>query len=149
MFVALLIRQTIRTDGRVTNNLAQGTALKLLCVLSLALVLGCSSASTSAPATDEVSVGQGRLVIVTASLPSAQLDTPYSYQFVASGGRAPYSWSIVSGSLPGLSLSNSGLLQGTPTQRGGFQFTVEVQDANPASKIRVEVKSKTEDSNEK
>jgi hypothetical protein len=138
-----------RSDGRVTNNRAQGTALKLLYVLSLALVLGCSSASTPTPATGEASVGQGRLVIVTTSLPSAQLDTPYSYQFVASGGRAPYSWSIVSGSLPGLSLSNDGLLQGTPTQKGGFQFTVEVQDTNSASKIRAEVKSKTEGSDEK
>ena len=49
----------------------------------------------------------------------------------ATGGITPYSWSIVSGSLPtGLSLdSGTGEISGTPTAYGTSNFTVEVTDS--------------------
>jgi hypothetical protein len=48
----------------------------------------------------------------------------------ASGGTAPYSWSVVSGTLPtGLSLSSSGELSGTPTGTGASTFTVQATDS--------------------
>lgn len=47
------------------------------------------------------------------------------------GGTTPYTWSIVSGSLPpGLTLSISGLISGTPTTSGTCSFTVQVKDAS-------------------
>lgn len=49
----------------------------------------------------------------------------------ASGGTAPYIYSLLSGSLPaGLSLSNTGVLSGTPTTAGTGSFTVRAVDAN-------------------
>src|SRR6185295_7362462 len=47
------------------------------------------------------------------------------------GGRSPYVWTLVSGSLPApLALSSSGTISGTPAAAGTSTFTVQVTDAN-------------------
>jgi hypothetical protein len=49
---------------------------------------------------------------------------------VASGGTAPYTYTVTPGTLPpGLSLSSSGVLSGTPTTAGTYSFTVTVKDS--------------------
>ena len=59
-----------------------------------------------------------------------QVGTFFSTAFMASGGTAPYTWSIVSGSLPpGLTLTTAGVLSGTPTLNGNFNYTIRVTDA--------------------
>lgn len=61
--------------------------------------------------------------------PSGSVGTPYSFQFVARAGCPPYEFVLVSGSLPpGLSMSSSGKVTGTPTAGGNFAFWVEVRD---------------------
>ena len=62
------------------------------------------------------------------SPPNASVGSPYSFQLSASGVPGPYVWSLVNGSLPpGLSLSSSGLISGTPTTVSeGGPFTVRV-----------------------
>ncbi len=79
----------------------------------------------------------GPLVIATSSpLPAAAVGTAYSTTLVAGGGAPPYRWSLSAGSLPsGLSLaSTTGVLSGTPTAAGTFNFTVRVTDsAQPAA----------------
>jgi hypothetical protein len=57
------------------------------------------------------------LTITTSSLPNGQEGTAYTATFTASGGLAPYKWSLTSGTLPaGLSLNAStGVITGTPT----------------------------------
>ena len=53
----------------------------------------------------------------------------YSRQLTASGGTAPYTFSILVGSLPaGLSLSSGGLISGSPTSAGVTTFTVQAVD---------------------
>lgn len=70
------------------------------------------------------------LIIVTASLPNGVVGTAYSATLVASGGKAPYTWSIASGALPvGLILSSSGTISGLPTVAGLVAFTVQVMDS--------------------
>lgn len=65
-----------------------------------------------------------------ANLPSATLGLSYTYTFTATGGTSPYTWHLVSGSPPpGTSFSTSGLLSGTPTGTGTYQFTVQVYDS--------------------
>lgn len=56
--------------------------------------------------------------------------TAYSDFLVATGGVAPYTFSIVTGSLPtGLSLNSStGEISGTPSVSGQFSFTARVTD---------------------
>ena len=86
-------------------------------------------------------VAAGPLHITTQTLPNGQINTPYSAQISATGGAAPYSWSVTPGSLPflpsGLRLNSStGVLSGTPTQSGQFTFTVAVTDATSHTSYR-------------
>src|SRR5690348_12366044 len=65
------------------------------------------------------------LSITTMSLPAAATSTDYTSSLGATGGLTPYTWSIVSGSLPqGLSLSDSGVISGTPATTGTYTFSV-------------------------
>ena len=70
------------------------------------------------------------LTITTGSpLPNASVGSPYSQTLTATGGFPPYTWSLVTGSLPpGLNLSSAGVLSGTPTQTGTVTFSVFVGD---------------------
>src|SRR5262245_7355411 len=63
---------------------------------------------------------------------AASVNSPYSFQFTAVGGTPPFHFSIASGTLPpGLSMSDSGLITGTPTNDGTFNFGVRVTDSSP------------------
>ena len=66
----------------------------------------------------------------------------YSVQLLASGGTAPYIWSIQSGVLPtGLTLSTAGLILGTPTNVGTWTFTVLVTDSStPTKSVAIKMK---------
>ena len=69
------------------------------------------------------------LSIATVSVPDAVAGASYSQQFSATGGASPYTWSVTTGTLPdGLSLSQAGLLTGTPAATGSSSFTVGVAD---------------------
>ncbi|WP_299350785.1 putative Ig domain-containing protein [uncultured Shimia sp.] len=69
------------------------------------------------------------LEIAPATLSNATFNAPYNAQLTATGGDGNYSFSSSSGALPdGMSLGTDGLLTGTPTQTGSFQFTVDVTD---------------------
>jgi hypothetical protein len=55
---------------------------------------------------------------------------PYSSQARVVGGIAPFTWVVLSGALPpGLTLSSSGLLLGTPTTPGTYSFVLQATDA--------------------
>jgi hypothetical protein len=74
------------------------------------------------------------LTINTAALSDASPSAPYSQTLLATGGKPPYSWSIVSGNLPtGLTLSGAGVISGSSPQVGSFSFVVRVVDVNGAS----------------
>jgi Putative Ig domain len=72
------------------------------------------------------------LAISTSSLPSGIVSSAYSQSVAATGGITPYSWSTIAGSLPnGLLLNQStGVIAGTPSAAGTFNFTVQVTDSS-------------------
>ena len=76
------------------------------------------------------------LAIDSGTPTSAYIDTVYSYTLSSSGGTTPYTYSTSSGLPSGLTLSNAGLISGTPTQSGNYTFTITVTDntGNTASK---------------
>ncbi|MEM4348241.1 MAG: Ig domain-containing protein, partial [Candidatus Anstonellaceae archaeon] len=78
------------------------------------------------------SQGTEPLFIITGSLPKGQIGKSYIAELEGSGGEKPYTWRIISGSLPpGLQLSSGaekGLISGTPTKAGVYSFTVQMQD---------------------
>jgi len=86
--------------------------------------------STSATIAQTVSSGTPVLISSPITLPAAFAGTPYSQTFTATGGAAPFTWSLVSGTqeLTMTASGNNGILSGTPKTAGAFTLTVRVQD---------------------
>lgn len=99
--------------------------LSVLCALA-----GCSGTSLTP---------SGTLAITTSSLPNGQVGTAYSATLGATGGTAPYTWSLPSGTLPaGLTLkASTGAISGTPTaavSASALTFTVSDSSSPALSK---------------
>ena len=76
------------------------------------------------------------LAITPASFPDAVAGAAYSQTLGASGGVAPYAFTLTGGALPaGLTLA-AGTLSGTPTAAGTFTFSLGVSDANGQAATR-------------
>ncbi len=96
---------------------------------------GLADIATANSGSNNVSVllGVAPLAITTTTLPGGTATSAYAGAIVSvTGGIAPYTWSISSGSFPaGLSLNTStGAIVGTPTVSGSFSFTVQVTDSS-------------------
>ncbi len=108
-------------------------------------VVDSSSSVQSATATVSMSVtvaAAAQLAISSSSLPSGTIGSAYSNLLQATGGTAPYAWSITAGALPaGLSLASAtGIISGTPTAIGTAHFTATVTDAgSPAQTASVAI----------
>ncbi len=94
-----------------------------------------SAAQTATSSAIAIIVNNPLLSIVTTSFPNGPVQVSYTASLQASGGTAPYSWSVLSGQLPtGLSLSPStGTISGMPTVAGSFSFTIQVKDSAAAT----------------
>jgi type VI secretion system secreted protein VgrG len=71
------------------------------------------------------------ITLSPATLPNGTIGVPYSQTITASGGTAPYTFTIISGALPaGLFLSAGGVVSGTPTTAGVSSVVIRATDAN-------------------
>ncbi len=72
--------------------------------------------------------------VLPTTLPNGSLNVSYpTTTFSATGGQAPYVWSLAPGSPslpPGLTLSPDGTISGVPTQDGTFDFVIRLTDAS-------------------
>jgi Subtilase family/Putative Ig domain len=96
--------------------------------------IACTGASGTQSASATLTVVPA-LSITTSSLASGQAGMAYTASLAATGGVAPYAWSVAGGPLPpGLSLSSSGAISGTPTAAvSAAPVTFQVADSeNPA-----------------
>jgi len=114
--------------GREHKSLRIPVAIGLLSVLCA--LAGCSGTSLTP---------SGTLAITTSSLPNGQVGTAYSATLAATGGTAPYTWSLTSGTLPAdLKLNAStGAITGTPTATSSptaLIFSVTDSSSPPLSK---------------
>jgi len=74
------------------------------------------------------------LGIATTTLPPGTVGSPYHFVLGVSGGAAPYTWSVIAGTLPqGLQVSTVGDISGTPTDAGDSTITVQVVDSYSAA----------------
>lgn len=91
-----------------------------------------------------VGMGGGNpVLILTTSLPDAQVGVAYSATLMAQGGTPPIVWSVISGAMPnGLSLNGStGVISGTPTGPLGLStFTVLALDGPKMNSASVQVR---------
>jgi hypothetical protein len=79
----------------------------------------------------ELAVDAPTITLLPLVLPDATQNSTYSQPLAASGGTATYTYAVTSGSLPsGISLTTDGLLSGTPTGYGGYNFSVTATDSS-------------------
>jgi hypothetical protein len=92
-----------------------------------AFLTGCGGGSSTTATTPSIS---------TTTVPDATTGTAYTTSISATGGTAPYTWTLTAGTLPaglalGSSTTSSVTIVGTPTAaQQGAAFTVQVKDAN-------------------
>lgn len=84
-----------------------------------------------------IEVSEQLLQIITDFLPKGRVDSLYETTIDAFGGTPPYSWQIISGSLPpglniDLSYANNVSIDitGSPTESGVYEFTLQITDSS-------------------
>ena len=126
------------TLGTGTNFVGNILALSSITLTTGASVSGRLLARNGAVTLDSNTVtvcAAGICPVITvnpAALPNGVLGSPYSQTVSATGGNAPYTFTLSSGALPsGLTLNSmTGLISGTPSAAGTFNFTVTATDAS-------------------
>ena len=78
----------------------------------------------------EYSITVNPLPTVTTSspLPNGPVGVPYSQQIAATGGVPPYTFSM-NNNPPGITITRGGVLQGTPSTTGTYNFNIGVTDS--------------------
>ena len=62
--------------------------------------------------------------------PGGTNGSPFTHTFAATGGTAPYTWSKDSGTFPpGVTLSSAGVLSGTPSAAGTYNYVLKAVDS--------------------
>ncbi|MDF3980797.1 putative Ig domain-containing protein [Luteibacter sp. PPL554] len=80
--------------------------------------------------TFQITINPPPFNISNTSLPAMTYNQSYSQQIQVSGGTPPYTYSIVSGAPPGITISSSGgVISGTPIQAGSYSIAVRVVDS--------------------
>lgn len=132
----LFVKQTVTVTATLDNGQTKiVTTNPALAGLSKCGTLVCTTSMTGGGTSTVVLMitiapSVAPVTITTTTLPAGMVGVAYSDQLAATGGIAPYVWSITEGQLPaGLTLSGSGLIAGTPTMASIASFTVMVQDA--------------------
>lgn len=121
-----------RSTGAISGTPADGGSYGFTVEVS-------DAAEATASKSFSILVAYAPLVVTTTSLPNGMRARFYSRTLEATGGRAPYTWSLSSGKLPqGLSLSAAGVISGIPSRTGTFNFTVRARDSQstPASDLQ-------------
>jgi hypothetical protein len=124
------IEITVRGLGVTTTEMQQVTR-------QLAPVVVAQAANTNDATNAPKFAAPLFITTTTTNVPNGLVNTPYSSTTIqAIGGTVPYSWSVVSGSLPpGLTLNSmNGTISGTPSAAGVFNFTIQVADSSTPQK---------------
>jgi hypothetical protein len=87
--------------------------------------VGACSSAPSAPFTLSVAA----ITLSPAELPGGSVGIAYSQTITASGGTAPYTFSMSGALPPGLALTSTGVVSGTPTTAGSYTFAVMATDS--------------------
>jgi hypothetical protein len=100
----------------------------------------CPTGAQSQNQTFNLTIGCPPITITSpTALPAGTAGQPYNYQLQTTGGQAPVSFALTAGTLPpGLTLSASSLISGTPTTAGTYNFTISAADSCTAGTQQVQ-----------
>ncbi|MES2672321.1 MAG: putative Ig domain-containing protein [Pseudomonadota bacterium] len=101
-----------------------------------------STGGTAATVTNNyiLTIATPTLTLTPATVPAGTAGVAYTQTFVASGGIAPYAYTLSAGALPaGLTLNAAGVLSGTPTAAGTFNFSVTATDSTTGTPATVTI----------
>ncbi|HEX5228616.1 MAG TPA: putative Ig domain-containing protein, partial [Bryobacteraceae bacterium] len=124
---------TLGTDGTLSGTPPVGSAGTISFNATVA-----DSSTQTAQATFQLVVSTADSVLgidTDSTLPFAMLGVQYNQSLSAHGGTPPYTWTEAA-IAPGLSLSSSGVISGTPTVEMPVSFTGQVNDKTGASAFR-------------
>jgi hypothetical protein len=97
---------------------------------SFTVAVNDASARTVSKAFTLTVLPPGLAITSAPALPAATFGQAYNFTFQADGGTTPYRWTLSSGNLPaGLTLSNAGVIGGTPSAIGSSTVNITVLDA--------------------
>lgn len=126
---------------RKTPGVGAGAAVPapvLFCTWVLAACSSSDKGTTAPPSASGSNPPPAAISITISSLPAGQVGHAYAATLTASGGKAPLSWSVTSGTLPtGLTLASTGAISGTPTATAAatpITFTVSDSSVTPLTK---------------
>ncbi|WP_263356063.1 beta strand repeat-containing protein [Acidicapsa ligni] len=120
---------TLPTGLSLTGCIVSGTPITAGPSTVTVKVTDSSKPAISFIGSETITIEPAAALSLTATLPGATQNTPYTYQFQATGGTPQYSYTQPMGALPpGITLTSTGLLSGTPTQVGAYSFSVTVTD---------------------
>ena len=134
--VSLATGSTIPAAGSCTVSVnvtaaAAGTYVNTIAIGALQTSGGNNAAAATATLT---ATACPVITLAPATLPNGTVGVAWSQTLTASGGTAPYTFTLTAGTLPpGLALTNTGglgLLSGTPTAAGASAFTIRGTDAS-------------------
>ena len=117
---------------------AAGLAYLPITLVLVMLSISCGGGGSSTNSGGGGGQTPSSLAISTAALPSGMQTVAYNQSIQATGGVAPFVWTVSSGTLPhGVSLStsstNTGVIAGTPDTVQSASFSVQVKDATDHS----------------
>ena len=118
--------------GQVTGTPTAPTVVTGNVVTFLATDSATPTAATSVSPSVTLIANPVPLAITSTLLSFGSVGVPYSYQLTSTGGTGAVTWSLSSGSLTGtgLTLSNSGLISGTPAvAQPGLSLTFQAKDS--------------------
>jgi hypothetical protein len=130
---------TSATLGTTSSFAGNILALTSITLTTGAQVLGRTLARNGAVTLDTNSVNASTcggvicptIALAPTTLPNGAVGVAYNQTLTASGGTAPYVFTVPIGAPPaGIALSNAGVLGGTPTTAGAPAFTVRATDTN-------------------
>jgi uncharacterized protein (TIGR03437 family) len=117
---------TMSTTGRITGIPTRAGTYPFTVEMQDALVRSVRKAL-------EIVILPPVVIVNPCPLPDAFLGTPYRQTITAMGGRPPYTFAILLGRLPpGLGLAPDGVLSGTATATGLFEFVIQAVDRDMA-----------------
>ncbi len=84
--------------------------------------------------TYSVTINPTPSITTSSPLPNGPVGVPYSQQIAATGGTPPYTFSM-NANPPGITITPAGVLNGTPTKGGTFDFNIGVTDSLGAQTV--------------